>query len=404
MSVQPQPQPLRACTRARPTVAPRRVHDWEEGRRSTWLELFFDLVFVVAVARLAAALHDDRDVGGFLSFLALFVPIWWAWISYSYFADLFDEDRPLDRLVQLAGMLGSAVVAVSLSDGVADDSSLFAGAFAAMFALLAVLYAHAGRTLPEIRAFCWWFVAGSSIGAVLWLASLAVPAPGRYGFWAVAVVANALISGPIAYARVAAVPQQVSHMPERFGLFAIVVLGESLLAVVNGIEAAEWDVASVVTAVAGFVIAASIWWVYFGGFDEDAIDRAIAGGTNTQVRSFLYGYGHLLLYAAIAASGVGVQMAVEAAVHGEEPVGLLAASLALVVVGFVVIASGVAGQGPPSLVAAKLTVPLVGVAATLLLDDAAVATTVMAVAWVVLAAAKHRVAHTKPVDRIPVQQ
>jgi low temperature requirement protein LtrA len=382
--------------RLRPTVEPRRVHDWEDDRHATWLELFYDLVFVVAVARLGALLHDDHDVDGFLVFAALFVPIWWAWISFSYFADLFDEDRTLDRLAQLAAMLGAAVVAVSLSGGVADDSTVFAGAFATMFALLAALYAHAGRTAPPARELCRWYVAGSATGAGLWLVSIAVPTPGRYWLWGAAVVANALLSGPIAYARMASPPRQVSHMPERFGLFAIVVLGESVLAVVSGIEAARWSTASMVTAVAGFVIAASIWWVYFGAFDENAIDRAIAGGRHAQVRSFLYGYGHLAVYAAIAATGVGVELAIERAGHGGEPVGLLATALTLVMVGLTLMASGVGSQGPRYLMATKAAVPLVGIAAMVLLDDVALAIAVIAIAWAILAAVKTSVARRQP--------
>lgn len=372
----------------------RRVHDWEDRRHATWLELFFDLVFVVAVARLAALLHHDHDVTGVLTFVGLFVPVWWAWISFSYYADLFDEDRTLDRLAQLLAMLGAAVVAVSLGHGVADDGDLYAGAFGAMFLLLTGLYAHAGRAVPEARQLCRWYVAGSATGATLWLASLAVPTPGRYWLWGVAVVANALLSGPIAYARVTSPPRQVSHMPERFGLFTLVVLGESVLAVVNGIEATEWRAASVVTAVAGFVIAASIWWVYFGAFHEDAIDRALAEGRHAQIRSFLYGYGHLAVYAAIAATGVGVQMAIEAAAHDGEPVVLLAVALTGVVVGITLMASGIGSLGPSWVQAAKAAAVVVGILGALLLDDVAVATAVTAAAWAGLAAMKHAATRT----------
>jgi low temperature requirement protein LtrA len=371
-----------------PTVEPRRVHDWEDTRRATWLELFYDLVFVVAVARLAALLYLDHDVGGFLTFVALFVPIWWAWISFSYFADLFDEDRPLDRLAQLAAMFGAAVVAVSLSGGVGTDSTLFAGAFAAMFTLLALLYAHAGWTEPAARELARWYVVGSATGAMVWLASMVTPAPARYWLWGLAVVAHALLSGPIAYGRMSSPPRQVSHMPERFGLFALVVLGEAVLAVVNGIETASWEPSSVVTAVAGFVVAASIWWVYFGAFDEHAIDRAIASGRHAQIRSFLYGYGHLAVYAAMAAVGVAVQIAIERAPHDGRPVGLLAAALALVMTGMTFMAAGIGSQGPAYLVTSKAAVVLVGIAAVLVLDDVVLATAVTAAAWAAFAAVK----------------
>jgi low temperature requirement protein LtrA len=370
--------------------APRRVHagEGEVERHATWLELFFDLVFVVAVARLGAVLHHDHDFGGFLTYAGLFVPIWWAWISYSYFADLFDEDRTLDRLAQFAAMLGAAVVAVALSEGVTEDSNLFAGAFVAMFALLALLYAHACRTEPAARELCRWYVVGSTTGAALWLASLAVPSPGRYWLWAAAVTANALISGPIAYARTTSPPRQVSHMPERFGLFAIVMLGEGILAVVNGIEAAHWDAAAVVTAVAGFVIASSIWWTYFSDFDEATIDRAIASGRAAQVRAFLYGYGHLVVYIGIAASGVGVQVAIESSNRGSGPGLLLPATLALVVAGFVVMGAGTGALRLTWQLAVKAGVLATGVLASLVLEEVAAATVVVALGWVLMAVLK----------------
>jgi low temperature requirement protein LtrA len=385
----------------RPTLGPRRVHDWEDGRHATWLELFYDLVFVVVVARLSALLHDDHDVGGVLTFVGLFVPVWWAWISFSYYADLFDEDSTLDRLVQLSAMLGAAVVAVSLSDGVGDDSALYAGSFAAMFGLLTLLYVHAVRTAPAARELCRWYVAGSAVGAALWLGSLAVPAPGRYWMWGAAVVANALLSGPVAYARVASPPVQTSHMPERFGLFALVVLGESVLGTINGVEATHWRPASVVTALAGFVTAASIWWVYFGAFDEAAIDRAMTQGRYAQVRAFLYGYGHIAVYAAVAATGVGVQLSIEAG-DGAEPVGLLAVALTGVMLGLTLMASGIGSQGPRRIVVAKAATAAVGILAAVLLDHVAVAVTVTAVAWAVLAAVKTSVSRAMARTAPPV--
>ena len=283
------------------------------SRHVSWLELFFDLVFVAAVARLGYLLHADPTPAGLAVFLALFVPVWWAWLSFSYYADLFGDETLVQRLAQLAAMLGAALLAISLYEGVADDSTVFAGTMAGLLLLLAALYEHARRSEPAVRALAGWYVAGSLAGAAGWLVSLAVAAPARYVVWAVALAVNMVVSGPLAYARTADVPRQVSHMPERFGLFTIVVLGESLLAVVNGTIDTSWRPVAVVTALAGFVIAATLWWVYFAQFDERLIDRALAGGRHTQLVSFWYGYGHLPVYAALAAVGIGIELAIEAA-------------------------------------------------------------------------------------------
>ena len=367
-----------------------RVHDWEEGRRATWLELFFDLVFVVAVARLGVLLHDDHSVSGVLVFAGLLVPIWWAWISFSYYADLFDDDGPLSRVAQLAAMLGAAVVAVTLTGGVADDSSRFAATFAVLFLLLAVLYAVAYRSDPRARDLCRWYVGGSTTGAVCWAASLAVPPPARYAVWAVGLAANSMISGPIAYARMRSAPQQVSHMPERFGLFTIVVLGEAVLAVVNSIDPGAGS-GSAVTAIAGFVIAASIWWVYFDQFDEAAINRAIQAGRQAQVRSFLYGYGHLLLYAAIVACGVAVQLSAEAAAHHHGSVPLLGVGVAGVVAGFFLVSSGIGLHASRAVLVAKLALAVGAVVLTLGAVGPTAATVTVAAGWAALVLLEWRI-------------
>jgi low temperature requirement protein LtrA len=366
------------------------VHDWDdETRHATWLELFFDLVFVAALANIGGLLHHDPTAGGAATAFGLLVPIWWAWISFSYFADLFDDDTPLHRVVQLAAMLGAIVLAVTLTDGVGDDGHLFAATFAAMFALLAAMYAVTGRTEPRAAELCRWYATGSAVGAVLWATSAVVPAPGRYWLWGVAVVANAAISGPIAYSRMRQPPVQVSHMPERFGLFAIVVLGEAVLSVVRGVDATDWAAASTATAVAGFVIAAGMWWIYFSGFDEQAINRAIAGGRASEVRSFVYGYGQVLVYGAVVAVGVAVQIAIERAAAGEHPPPILGWGVAALIVSFLVVGlgRGFDWEDPTAIYrvsAAKVVLALASIGVCLLDVPVAAAAWTIALGWVAL--------------------
>jgi low temperature requirement protein LtrA len=366
------------------------VHDWDdETRHATWLELFFDLVFVAALANIGSLLHHDPTLGGAATAFGLLVPIWWAWISFSYFADLFDDDTPLHRVVQLAAMLGAIVLAVTLTDGVGDDGHLFAATFAAMFALLAAMYAVTGRTEPRAAELCRWYTTGSAVGAVLWATSAVVPAPGRYWLWGVAVVANAAISGPIAYSRMQRPPEQVSHMPERFGLFAIVVLGEAVLSVVRGVDATDWAAASTATAVAGFVIAAGMWWIYFSGFDEQAINRAIAGGRASEVRSFVYGYGQVLVYGAVVAVGVAVQIAIERAAAGEHPPPILGWGVAALIVSFLVVGlgRGFDWEDPTAIYrvsSAKVALALASIGVCLLDVPVAAAAWTIALGWVAL--------------------
>jgi low temperature requirement protein LtrA len=110
----------------------------EGGRHATWLELFFDLVFVLAIAELARYLHDHLTVGGFLGFLFLFVPVWGMWMGYTYYADLFDVDGPAYRVAMLAAMLLSIALAVSVHGALDGGSSSFVAALALALALVGI--------------------------------------------------------------------------------------------------------------------------------------------------------------------------------------------------------------------------------------------------------------------------
>ena len=102
-----------------------RTLDDEDERHATWLELFFDLVFVVAVAQLADGLAADPSVHGFLVFAGLFVPVWWAWVGYTFYADRFDTDDPLHRILMIAGMFGVAVLATVIPDAFHGETAAF---------------------------------------------------------------------------------------------------------------------------------------------------------------------------------------------------------------------------------------------------------------------------------------
>ena len=112
-------------------------------RRATWLELFFDLVFVVAIAALAVFLHDHLTLGGFLGFALLLVPVEWAWMSFAYYADQFDTDDTLFRVVMLVAMLASAALAVNVDGALEGSPAGFAAANVVLRLLLVDLYAWA---------------------------------------------------------------------------------------------------------------------------------------------------------------------------------------------------------------------------------------------------------------------
>ena len=149
------------------------------------------------------------------------------------------------------------------------------------------------------------------LGAAIWLSSLLVPAPARYAVWALGLFVELL--GPILAVRTLENPRisfHPRHIAERYGLFTIIVLGESVLAVAAGTAGTDWAPAAVLTAAVGFVAAACIWWLYF--------DHVGSSGIELGPRpAFYWGYGHFAVYAGIAAFGVGIQLAIEAAATPE---------------------------------------------------------------------------------------
>jgi len=234
-----------------------------EERSSTWLELFFDLCFVVAVAALARGLHHEPNLGGMLRFLGLFVPVWWSWMIFTWYATSFDNDDVPYRVTLFVAML--SILGLAASEGrIGVDPSAVVGfvlTYSLMRLLVAGLFVRARRSVPaNLRPFVVFYAAGNIIGATIWLSSLLVPAPFRYVLWAVGLTVELL--GPILAVMTLDNPRitfHPRHIAERYGLFTLIVLGESVLAVTSGTAGTDWAPAAVLTAVAGFVAAVCIW-------------------------------------------------------------------------------------------------------------------------------------------------
>ena len=273
-----------------------------EERHATWLELFLDLVFVVAIAELGTSLAHHVSAGGFLRYLALFVPIWWAWAGFTFYATRFDTDDLVYRAMTLLGMFGVAVLATTVPHAFVGEANGFASAYAAIRIVLVLLYARARRHVPEARALTTWFLLMFSTAIVFWLISLALASPWKYALWGVAL-AFELSAPPRAWRLIPQAPIHPEHIPERFGLLTIIVLGEAVIAVVLGTVNVNWTVLSGTAAFAGFLVAASIWWTYFEFFDSSVVGRGVFQG-------MVFVYAHFFVAAGIAALGVGVRLGI----------------------------------------------------------------------------------------------
>lgn len=276
----------------------------EEHRHATWLELFYDLVFVVAVSQIAHYLNEDVSIKGFLGFVFLFIPIWWAWIGTTFYANRFDSDDIKHRLLTGLQMLAVAAVAVNIHDGLGKSSAGFAVAYAVTRLALILEYLRVIKHIPQARGLAKYYSVGFSVGAVLWLVSAFVPIPIRFVVWGLALAIDFSTGMTAKRFQVALLPHP-EHLPERFGLFTIIVLGEAIIAVVNGVSEQEWDLQSAISAMFGFCIAFSLWWIYFENVSGSILRSADVSKKVGLIQIWLY--GHLPLVIGLATTGVGVE-------------------------------------------------------------------------------------------------
>jgi low temperature requirement protein LtrA len=304
----------RRAGRERWLVPPRLLtaEDRLQERHATWLELFFDLVFVVAIAQLSHELVVDHSVGGFLQFAGLFFPVFVAWQGYMAYATRFDTDDLAFRIAYFAAMVAIAAMAVLIDDvarGV--HSAAFVLAYVVLRSLMLALYWRAWLSVPEARALIRFYGLGYLAGVVIWLTSLAFPTPYRYVVWGIALTVE-LSLPPLSTQLHRRVPTSARHLPERWALFTLIVLGESVVAIALEAAGTDWHLSSAAAAALGFAAVASVWWLYF---DRQA-SVVLAGSTMSVV---VYSYAHIPLLIGLAAMSGGLRLLIERA--GEDHLG-----------------------------------------------------------------------------------
>ncbi|BEL07351.1 low temperature requirement protein A [Actinoplanes sichuanensis] len=287
----------------------------ESNRSATRLELFFDLAFVLFVAGCADLLAKDETATGGLRFAAVVAVGWWAWASTTLYANRFDTDDAIFRLLTLTGMGGVIMMAAAADQITGPAWTWFVAGYVLLRVVLTIGYLRVWRTLPETRAGIRPYLLGHAAGGAFWLVSLMVPAPGRYVLWAAGVFVD-LLGPALSARRPDAPPLHMEHLPERFGLFVILVLGESVAATVHGLHDGKWTSGTTITAVAAFLVAAALWWSYFDLSGGAAKRRLVQEGERTRegVHDF-YVYAHLPVAVSLAAVAVGLEHAIA---HGSD--------------------------------------------------------------------------------------
>ncbi|WP_327040299.1 low temperature requirement protein A [Micromonospora ureilytica] len=292
----------------RPFYRPMRPHRRDEPHRTaTPLELFFDLCFVVAVAQAAGNLHHDVSEGhlghALTRYLMVFFAIWWSWMNFTWFASAYDTDDDLYRITTLVQIAGALIIAAGVTQGFTDgDFTVITYGYVVMRLAAVVQWSRAAIGDPAHRAAARRYAIGVTVVQLGWLLRLLLPA--EWGIAAFVLLALADLLVPAVAERPGMTPWHPAHITERYGLFTLIVLGEAVgavsLTIQDGLDAGEHDLWSL--AAAGAVVVFALWWLYFDRPNE-APDR--------QPYSLIWGYGHYLIFAAIAAVGAGLSVSVD---------------------------------------------------------------------------------------------
>jgi low temperature requirement protein LtrA len=275
----------------------------DRERRVSWLELFFDLIFVVVIAELSHYLSAHVSIAGVLGYALLFVAAWWAWIGGTFYNARFETGDVSYRLLVYLHMLPVAGMAVFAHDALGKTSTQFALAYVAVRLVVIFLWLRGGWHAPVFRPISNRYAIGFSISVLLFIASVFVAPPLRFGLWGLGLACD-LITPVTTFKFQARLPHlSNSKLPERYGLFVIIVLGEATVGVIRGL--AEQESLSFITGLRGALCMAlvfGLWWVYF-----DFITRHVEF---RQPRPGLWmalarGYLHLPLVMGIAAVSAG---------------------------------------------------------------------------------------------------
>lgn len=302
-----------------PIIRAMRPRDPAESHRvASPLELLTDLCFVVAIAQAAAGLHhnisDHHELQGLGGFLMAFFAIFLTWLNFTWFASAYDNDDLIYRLLTILQILGSLVLAAGIPDMFEGRLVLGVSGYVIMRIALVAQWLRAAYHDPVRRRTCLRFAVGIVIVQLCWIAWLPITAaaPALIGpLFALFAIFELIV--PLVAERAGATTWHPHHLAERYGLFFIIVLGETVLSTTLAIQGALrddqlWTSSVLIVVVSGILIVFSAWWLYFSrsaGETLASIDR------DHQARAFVWGWGHYLILGAAAAVGAGLAARVD---------------------------------------------------------------------------------------------
>ena len=286
-------------------------------QRATSLELFYDLVFVFAITQVSHLLLEHLTWAGAGQALLVLLVVWWSWNYTTWVTNELDPESLSVRLLMIALMLATLLMAIAIPQAFGEHALLFVGSYVAIqvgrHTFLTFAAAEPG-TIERERAgrILTWFVAAG----VLWIAGALVDGPARVAFWLAALALD--YGGPLVTFRVPGLPRVApeawsvgtEHFAERFGLFVILALGESIVITGATTSALDLDTARFVAFGMAFLLTAALWWLYFTSVARIAQRHLELSENRTLLARDAYTYLHLIIVAGVIVSAVGDELVI----------------------------------------------------------------------------------------------
>jgi low temperature requirement protein LtrA len=275
------------------------------------LELFFDLVFVLALTQCTALMADDPTWQGLVRGLLVLGVLWWAWVGYSWLTSVVDPEEGVVRFAIFAAMAGLLVVALCVPEAFDDDALLFACAYGLVRAAHIVLFVVASRDDPGFRTAVTGLGIGTAIGVGLLVAASFADGALQGGLWALALLLD--MGEPYVFGS-EGWKLSPAHFAERHGLILIIALGESIVAIGVGAEGLEVDAGVVAASVLGIALAAALWWLYFdivALVAERRLQNAAVGREQNEIARDSFSYLHFPMVAGIVLVALGLKKTLE---------------------------------------------------------------------------------------------
>ena len=280
-----------------------------DGEQVTPLELFFDLVFVLALTQCTALMAATPTWEGLAQGLLVLGVLWWSWVGYAWLTSVVDPEEGAVRLVMFLAMAAFLVASLCVPEAFGSEALLFALAYGVVRVAHILLFVLASRDDPGLRRATIGLAVSTAIGVGLLLAAAATDGALQGGLWALALVLD--MGGPLLIdpAGWRLVP---GHFAERHGLIIIIALGESIVAIGAGAEA-HLDAGVVLAAVLGVAVAAELWWLYFDVVAPVSTRRLIEaeeGSVRNRMARDSFSFLHLPMVAGIVLVALGLKKAI----------------------------------------------------------------------------------------------